>query len=62
MPTYYRNGDAIEGEKIAFDCRKYVIHKRPIHRTSSHRAKAGTLDNAFCVINKQFRTIPERND
>ncbi len=62
MPTYYLKGDAIEGEKIAFSCRKCVVHKQPIHKTASHRAKAGTLDNAFCVINKQFRAIPERND
>jgi hypothetical protein len=60
MPVYYQVGDAITGEKIAFQCRKYIVHKRPVKGTSAHRARTGTLDNAFCVINKRFRHIPEK--
>lgn len=57
----YEEGDAIEGERIAFQCRKSTVHKRPVRGTSSHRAQAGKLDNAFCVISKRFRYIPENN-
>ena len=60
MPIYRRKDDGIEGEKIAFNCRKHVLHKKPIHRTSTHRAKAGTLDNAFCIIEKEFRLLPKK--
>jgi hypothetical protein len=54
-----RVGDGIEGERIAFKCRKCTVHPRPVPNTSSHRSKAGKLDNALCVIDKRFRHIPE---
>jgi hypothetical protein len=58
---YYQEGDAIEGERITFEFRKFNVYKSPIHgRKSKHRAQAGKMDNAFCVISKRFRHIPER--
>jgi len=57
MPTYYKKGDAIQGEIILFDCRKFTFTKL-INRTSTHKAQAGKLENAYCVINRQFRLIP----
>lgn len=61
MLTYYKVGDAIEGERIIFNCRKINQHRRPIRGSSSHRAIAGKLDNAYCVINKKFRQIPDQS-
>ena len=58
MSTYYKNGDAIKGEIILFDCRKFTFTKL-INRTSTHKAQAGKLENAYCVINRQFRLIPD---
>jgi hypothetical protein len=55
MPVYYEEGDAITGEKIAFKCRKCIVYKKPVKGTSAHRAKAGTLQYATCVVNKRFR-------
>lgn len=60
MTILYQAGDGIEGELILFKCRKLIERKRPVPDTSAHRAKAGKLQNAFCVINRTFRTIPER--
>ena len=62
MGTYYQEGDAIEGERIAFQCRKLEILKKPFPGTSAHRAQAGKLENAFCVIVKRFRHIPEKKE
>lgn len=59
MPTRRQKGDSIQGEKIIFSCRKYIIKKKPVPRTSTHKAQAGTLENAFCTINKQFRLLPK---
>jgi hypothetical protein len=61
MPIYYRKGDGIKGEIILFDCRKFTFHKL-INRTSTHKAQAGKLENAYCVINRQFRLIPTDDD
>ncbi len=60
MPIYFKEGDAIQGEKLVFTCRKFSISKKPVKRTSAHRAQSGKLDNAYCVINKRFRHIPEK--
>jgi hypothetical protein len=60
--TYYEEGIAIHGERIAFKCRKCNVKKAPIHGSSAHKAQTGTLDNAYCVINKRFRHIPEKED
>ena len=61
MPTYKGKGDAIKGEKLAFNCRKHFLHRKPTPGTSSHRAKSGTLSvNAFCVIEKEFRLLHEK--
>ena len=60
--TRYEVGDAIHGERIAFQCRKVNIHKKPVHGTSAHKAQFGTLDNAFCIINKRFRQIPDKTE
>ena len=62
MSTYYQESDAIEGEKIAFHCRKFRRIKKPVPSTSAHRAQAGTLDLAYCVIVKRFRSIPENKE
>ena len=62
MGTYYQQGDAIKGEKIAFQCRKLNRLAKPIHATSAHRAQAGKLINAYCVIDKRFRNIPEKRE
>ena len=59
MPTYNEVGDAIEGERIVFNCRRIGKHSKLIHNSSSHRSISGKLDNALCVINKKFRHIPE---
>jgi hypothetical protein len=61
MPVYYKNGDAIKGEIILFDCRKFTF-KKLINRTSTHKAQSGKLENAYCVINRQFRLIPDNED
>lgn len=58
--TLHEEGDAIEGERIAFQCRKYNVYKKPVPGTSRHKAQAGKLDNAYCVIEKRFRHIPKR--
>jgi len=60
MTILYQRGDGIEGELIAFRCRGLTVRKRPIPATGAHRAKAGKLTNAFCVINRRFRSIPKR--
>ena len=60
--TYYEEGTAIHGEKIAFQCRKCNVKKNPIHGSSARKAQVGTLDNAYCVINKRFRQIPEKEN
>lgn len=52
-------GDSVEGEKIAFQCRKYNFTKL-VHGSSSHRAIQGKLDKAICTITKKFRHIPEK--
>ncbi|HGJ66908.1 TPA: hypothetical protein ENS27_16235 [bacterium] len=61
MPIYYKKGDAIKGEMILFDCRKFTFTKL-INRTSTHKAQAGKLENAYCVINRQFRLIPDNEN
>jgi len=61
MAIYYKNGDAIKGEIILFDCRKFTRGKL-INRTSTHKAQTGKLENASCVINRQFRQIPDKAD
>lgn len=52
-------GDSVEGERIAFQCRKYNVAKL-VRGSSSHKAIQGKLDNAICVITKKFRHIPEK--
>jgi hypothetical protein len=59
MPVYYKNGDAIKGEIILFDCRKFTFSK-VINRTSTHKTQSGKLENAYCVIYRQFRLIPNK--
>ena len=56
----YYEGDAIKGEKITFQCRKCNVYNRPVPSTSRHRAQGGKMDNAYCVIDKRFRHIPEK--
>ena len=58
----YEESDAISGERIAFQCRKCNLKKKPVQGSSAHKAQRGTLDNAFCVINKKFRHIPDKRD
>ena len=60
--TYYEEGIAIYGEKVAFQCRKCNVKKAPVHGSSARKAQVGTLDNAYCVINKRFRQIPEKEN
>jgi len=43
MPIYYQKDDAIMGEKIGFECRKFQLSKRQIPSTSAHRAQKGKL-------------------
>lgn len=62
MPDYYQEGDAIHGERIAFQCRRVEVFKKPVHGTSAHKAQAGKLDNAYCVIVKRFRHLPEKKE
>lgn len=60
MATYRELGDAIEGERIVFECRRCDYgQKKIIQGSSSHRATAGKLDNAKCTIAKKFRHIPD---
>lgn len=62
MPVYYQEGDAIQGERIAFQCRKFEVSKKPVKGTSAHKAQKGKLNNAFCVIVKRFRHLPEKKE
>ena len=54
----YGLGDALRGERIAFTARK-VVQRNVVHGSSRHRAVDGSLDNAFCVIEKPLRQIPQ---
>ena len=56
----YQPGDGVEGELLAFQCRKIRLSKKPVHATSAHQAIEGKLENGFCVINKKFRQIPDK--
>ena len=56
----YQPGDGVEGEVLAFQCRKFRLSKKPVPSTSAHRAVAGTLENGLCVINRKFRQILEK--
>ena len=58
--THYDEGDAIEGERIYYQCQKIAPYKKPIRGSFSHRRNAGKMDNAYCVIVKRYRHIPER--
>jgi len=60
MPTYHEKGDAIEGEKIGFRCRKFRPAKRPVAGSSRHRAQAGKLELAYCVILRKLRPVAKR--
>lgn len=52
MPIHYQNGDALEGERITCQCRKYT-GPRLIRGTQSHRSTEFILrDYAYCVIEK----------
>lgn len=62
MTILYQLGDGIEGELIVFQCRDLKLQKRPVRATGAHRAKAGKLKNAFCVINRRFRSIPKKQE
>ena len=57
---HYQEGDAIQGERVTFQCRKCNVYNRPVPDTSRHKAQEGKMDNAFCVITKRFRHIPEK--
>lgn len=45
----------IEGEKIVYQCRKIKQDTKPRAYTSSHRGKSGTMDYAYCYIQKSYR-------
>jgi len=49
MPTYCKEGDAIEGHRIGCQFRK-IGEIKIIHGTSSHRARRASLYDAYCVI------------
>jgi len=62
MPIYFQEGDAIQGERIAFQCRKVEVLKKPVRGTSTHKAQSGKLTNAYCVILKRFRHLLEEKE
>jgi len=60
MTILYQADDGIEGELIVFECQRCRLYKRPVPSTSAHRAQAGKLNFAKCVISRRFRWIPEK--
>ena len=56
----YQEGDAIEGERIAYECRK-LVQKGLMKGSGRHNAQYGMLErNAFCVIDRKFENIPQK--
>ena len=60
MTILRQANDGIEGELIVFECRRCKVYKRPVPSTGAHRAQAGKLSYAKCVISRRFRRIPEK--
>lgn len=60
MTILHQTDDGIAGEVIIFECRGFNLYKRPVPSTSAHRAQAGKLSFAKCVITRRFRWIPEK--
>ncbi|MEA2000039.1 MAG: hypothetical protein U9N61_12050 [Euryarchaeota archaeon] len=55
MPSYYKLGDAIEGERVVCQFRKPGKVKL-ISATHAHRAQEIALNHAYWVITKPLRS------
>jgi hypothetical protein len=57
--TLYKEGDALEAERIAVQARRIDIGQ-VVPGSHKHRIKTATLrDSAYCVIEKPFRLVPK---
>ena len=59
MEIFLNQGDALKGDKIAFECKgKPIVDKRPKSTGGIHRIQGGLLNNnVYCVIDKPMRSL-----
>lgn len=59
MTIHYKEGDALQGERIAVRARRIDIGP-VVQGSSRHRIQTAKLrDSAYCVIEKPLRLVPK---
>jgi len=59
MIIHQNAGDAVDGLRIAIECRGYSKW-RVGHRTGAHRGSQATLENGFCIIEQEYEFVAKR--
>lgn len=59
IAVHQNAGDAIDGERVAVECRKFSKWRLG-PRTGTHRGNQAVLESALCVIEREYEFVRKR--